>query len=183
MIEPEPVKKFSKKDQLKLDKEVAQREQEELTIEERDKLFQQLLEKRRKHVASKREEEKGNRPPTRAQQRSIMCTYLKNMEGKKAKDLKKLTKLVEDEVDEDKETSELQSLMQVIPDEEEVAIDAIPLATKPPTIVVWKIHKEGKNSYYQIIRADRSLNMYRVVSHIFSKSDGHYYFRALYRKT
>ncbi|GJY83139.1 hypothetical protein Tco_0496515 [Tanacetum coccineum] len=47
-------------------------------------------------------------------------------------------------VDEDTETVELQSLMQVIPYEEEVAINAIPLATKPLTIVNWKIHKEGK---------------------------------------
>ncbi|GJY71585.1 hypothetical protein Tco_0475288 [Tanacetum coccineum] len=51
-------------------------------------------------------------------------------------------------VDEDKETSELKSLMEVISDEEEVAVDAIPLATKPPSIVDWKIHKEGKKSYY-----------------------------------
>ncbi|GJS22360.1 hypothetical protein Tco_0450992 [Tanacetum coccineum] len=57
-------------------------------------------------------------------------------------------------VDEDKETAELQSLIEVVPDEEEVAIDVVPLATKPPTIVDWKIHKEGKKSYYQIIRAD-----------------------------
>ncbi|GJX66748.1 hypothetical protein Tco_0301091 [Tanacetum coccineum] len=33
-------------------------------------------------------EEKRNKPPTQAQQRKIMCTYLKNMEGKKLKDLK-----------------------------------------------------------------------------------------------
>ncbi|GJR41399.1 hypothetical protein Tco_1217083 [Tanacetum coccineum] len=45
-------------------------------------------------------------------------------------------------VDEDKDTSELQSLMEVIPDEEEVAINAIPLATNPPSIVDWKINKE-----------------------------------------
>ncbi|GJU18953.1 hypothetical protein Tco_1146919 [Tanacetum coccineum] len=38
-------------------------------------------------------------------------------------------------VEEDKNTTELQSLMELIPDEEDVAIDAIPLATKPPTIV------------------------------------------------
>ncbi|GKE46297.1 hypothetical protein Tco_1477555 [Tanacetum coccineum] len=38
-------------------------------------------------------------------------------------------------VDEDKDTTELQSLMEVIPDEEEVAIDAVPLAIKPITIV------------------------------------------------
>ncbi|GJV74839.1 hypothetical protein Tco_1506423 [Tanacetum coccineum] len=42
------------------------REQEELTIEERAKLFQQLLGKRRKLFAAKRAEEKRNRPPTRA---------------------------------------------------------------------------------------------------------------------
>ncbi|GJW12998.1 hypothetical protein Tco_0017131 [Tanacetum coccineum] len=35
-----------------------------------------------------RAEEKRNRPPIRAQQRSIMCAYLKNMEGWKPKSLK-----------------------------------------------------------------------------------------------
>ncbi|GKD10405.1 hypothetical protein Tco_1190090 [Tanacetum coccineum] len=42
----------------------------------------------RKHFAAKRAEEKRNKPPTQAQQRKIMCTSLKNMEGKKPKDLK-----------------------------------------------------------------------------------------------
>nr|GFD07297.1 hypothetical protein [Tanacetum cinerariifolium] len=32
-----------------------------------------------------------NKPPTQAQQRKIMCTYLKNMEGKKLKGLKNKT--------------------------------------------------------------------------------------------
>ncbi|GKD74792.1 hypothetical protein Tco_1333074, partial [Tanacetum coccineum] len=63
-------------------------EQEELSIEEKATLFQLLLEKRRKHFAAKRAEEKRNKPPTKAQQRKIMCTYLKNMEGYKLKDLK-----------------------------------------------------------------------------------------------
>nr|GEU61084.1 hypothetical protein [Tanacetum cinerariifolium] len=44
--------------------------------------------KRRKFFAAKRAEEKRNKPPTQAQQRKIMCTYLKNMEGKKLTDLK-----------------------------------------------------------------------------------------------
>ncbi|GJZ09887.1 hypothetical protein Tco_0544170 [Tanacetum coccineum] len=153
-----------------------------------------------------------------------MCTYLKNIEGWKPKDLKnksfdsiqKLfdkaikkinifvdmdTKLVKEssekadaeiaqessskragdeleqesikkqKVDEDKETAELKSLMEVIPDEEEVAVDVIPLATKPPTIVDWKIHKEGKKSYYQIIRADGSLKMNMVFSHMLKSFD------------
>ncbi|GJZ37784.1 hypothetical protein Tco_0583975, partial [Tanacetum coccineum] len=63
-------------------------EQEELSVEEKATLFQQLLEKRREHFAAKRAEEKRNKPSTKAQQRKIMCTYLKNMEGYKLKDLK-----------------------------------------------------------------------------------------------
>ncbi|GKF05056.1 hypothetical protein Tco_0035724, partial [Tanacetum coccineum] len=57
-------------------------------------------------------------------------------------------------VDDDKETTELKQCMEIIPDEEEVTIDAIPLAVKSPRIIDWKIHKEGKKRYYQIIRAD-----------------------------
>ncbi|GJU63119.1 hypothetical protein Tco_1244954 [Tanacetum coccineum] len=49
-------------------------------------------------------------------------------------------------------------LMQVIPDEEEVAIDAIPLnellKTTPHIVELGRIHKEGKNSYNQIINTD-----------------------------
>nr|GEV49288.1 hypothetical protein [Tanacetum cinerariifolium] len=96
MIEPEPVKRLSKKDQLakiNVDYELAQRlqveEQDELTDPEKAKLFMEFLEKRRKFFAAKRSEEKRNRTPTRAQQRTIMCTYLKNIDGWKLKSLKK----------------------------------------------------------------------------------------------
>nr|GEU43717.1 hypothetical protein [Tanacetum cinerariifolium] len=58
-------------------------EQKELNDEEKAKLFMQLLKIKRKFFAAKRVEEKRNKPPTQAQQRKIMCTYLKNMEGKK----------------------------------------------------------------------------------------------------
>ncbi|GKD16308.1 hypothetical protein Tco_1205466, partial [Tanacetum coccineum] len=77
-------------------------------------------------------------------------------------------------VDEDKDTSELQSLIEVIPDEEDVPIDVVPLATKPPKIVDWKIYKKGKKSYYQIIRADGKSQMYRIFSQViksFNKED------------
>nr|GEZ05381.1 hypothetical protein [Tanacetum cinerariifolium] len=63
-------------------------EQQELTNAEKATLFMQFLEKRRKFFATKAAEEKRNKPPTQAQQRKIMCTYLKNMKGKKLKDLK-----------------------------------------------------------------------------------------------
>ncbi|GJW90607.1 putative ribonuclease H-like domain-containing protein [Tanacetum coccineum] len=229
MLELEPVKKMSKKDQLRSDEEEAKRlqakikadhelaqrlqveEQEELFVEEKAKLFQQLLEQRRKHFAAKSVEEKRNKPPTQAQQRKIMCTYLKNMEGKKLKDLKNKSfdsiqkmfdrafkrvntfvvfriDLVEgsskrageeleqesikkQKVDEDKDTTELQSLMEVIPDEEEVTINVVPLAVKSPSIVDWKIHKEGRKIYYQIIRADGKSQIYMVFSHMLKSFD------------
>ncbi|GKA65726.1 hypothetical protein Tco_0765433, partial [Tanacetum coccineum] len=79
-------------DGVETDYELAQRlqaeEQEELTIEEKSKLFQQFLEKRRKQFAAKRAEERRSKPPTKSQQRSIMTAYLKNMAGWKPKDLK-----------------------------------------------------------------------------------------------
>ncbi|GJR21902.1 hypothetical protein Tco_0970429 [Tanacetum coccineum] len=199
-------------DKVETDYELAQRlqaeEQEELTIEEKSKLFQQLLEKRRKHFAAKRAEERRNRPPTKAQQRSIMCTYLKNMAGWKPKDLKTKsfanvqelfdkamkrvntfvdmdTELMEgsetreessskragdeleqepskkQKVDDDKETEELKQCMEIISDDgDDVTIEATPLSTKSPTIVDYKIYKEGKKSYFQIIRADGNSQMY-----------------------
>ncbi|GKD53911.1 hypothetical protein Tco_1287298, partial [Tanacetum coccineum] len=48
--------------------------------------------------------------------------------------------------------------------EEEVVIDDVPLATKSLSIVDWKIRKERKKSYYQIVRADGKSQMYRVFS-------------------
>ncbi|GKA80483.1 hypothetical protein Tco_0787175, partial [Tanacetum coccineum] len=59
-------------------------------------------------------------------------------------------------IDDDQEESEMKKLIKVVPDEEEVAIDVIPLATKPPSIINWKIVKEGKISLFQIIRANGS---------------------------
>ncbi|GJW33742.1 hypothetical protein Tco_0053774 [Tanacetum coccineum] len=154
-------------------------EQEELSIEEKGILFQQLLEKRRKYFAAKRAEEKRKTNSTKDQQRKIMCTYLKNMEGYKLKDLKlkefdsiqemfdRAFKRVED----DKEIAKLKQLMKIIPDEEEVAIEAIPLAVKSPSIVDWKIYKEGRKSYYQIIRADGKSQMYTIFSQMLKSSD------------
>ncbi|GJY39346.1 hypothetical protein Tco_0425710, partial [Tanacetum coccineum] len=127
-----------------LAKRLQVQEQEELSDEEKATLFQQLLEKRRKHFAAKRAEEKRNKPPTKAQQRKIMCTYLNNMEGYKLNDLKlkdfdSIQELFDkafkrQKVEDDKETTKLKQLMKIIPDEEEVAIDAIPFAVKSSSI-------------------------------------------------
>ncbi|GKG49840.1 hypothetical protein Tco_0518614, partial [Tanacetum coccineum] len=43
---------------------------------------------------------------------------------------------------------------------EDIAIDAIPLATKLPVIIDYKLLKEGVMIHYQLIRADRSSKRY-----------------------
>ncbi|GKF56231.1 hypothetical protein Tco_0166571, partial [Tanacetum coccineum] len=157
-------------------------EQEELSIKEKEKLFQQLLEQIRKHFAAKSAEEKRNKPSTQAQQRKIIAfkrvntfvdfrTDLEEGSSKRAGEELEQESTKKQNVDEDKDTTELQSLMEVIPDEEYVAIDAIPLATKSPKIVDWKIHKEGKKSYYQIVRADGKSQMYMNFSHMLKSFD------------
>nr|GEW40407.1 hypothetical protein [Tanacetum cinerariifolium] len=155
------------------DYQLAQRlqaeEQEESTDEEKARLFVQFLKKRRKFFVAKRAEEKRNKPPIRTQQRSIMCTYLKNMEGWKLKRLKNNSKEAETEViegsskrageeleqenakkkkmEDDKESIELkQCLKMILEDEDDVTIDATPLSSNSPTSVDYKIPKEEKKS-------------------------------------
>ncbi|GJT93284.1 uncharacterized mitochondrial protein-like protein [Tanacetum coccineum] len=120
-----------------LAKRLQAEEQEQFIIEQKATLFKELLEQRRKHFAAKRAEEKRNKPPTK----------------KSTEEDHDYLPFKRQKVDEDKDTSELQSLMEITPDEEEVTIDVVPLAVKSPRIVNWKIHKEGKKSYYQIIIA------------------------------
>ncbi|GJY61290.1 hypothetical protein Tco_0461947, partial [Tanacetum coccineum] len=64
------------------------KEREELTDTEKAKLFMELMEKRRKHFAALRAQETRNRPPTKAQKRTQMSTYLKHIEGYTYKQLK-----------------------------------------------------------------------------------------------
>ncbi|GKB05197.1 hypothetical protein Tco_0833392 [Tanacetum coccineum] len=119
MVEPE--KPLKKKDQIMFDKEVAQKhqaqldaeleeeekfarqgeeaaniakEQGELTIKEKSRLFVELMNKRKKHFARLRVEEQRIKPPIKAQKRNTISTYLKNMAGYKHNQLN--TKSFED---------------------------------------------------------------------------------------
>ncbi|GKC49842.1 hypothetical protein Tco_1072587 [Tanacetum coccineum] len=150
------------------------------------------MDKRKKYFPRLRAEEQRRKPPTKAQKRSQMSTYLKHMAGYKQNQLKsknydeiqKLfdkamtrvnmfvdmdTELVKEsskkaeasqKIDDDQEEAEMKKHMEIVVDEEEIAVDAIPLATKPPIIVDWKIIKEGKMGYFQLIRADGSSRRY-----------------------
>ncbi|GJZ18845.1 putative reverse transcriptase domain-containing protein [Tanacetum coccineum] len=198
------------------------REQEELTDEEKAKLFMEFMEKRRKHFAALRAQEKRKRPPTKTQKRNQMSIYLKHMGGYKHNQLKgrsydEIQKLFDKEMkrvnsfvamnseaqeisgkkdessskkaeiaqdssakragdklesdkskkqktDENEEVevdneAELKKHMVTVKDDD-IAIDAIPLATKPPVIIEYKLIREGIMGHYQLIRADGSFKRY-----------------------
>ncbi|GJW02368.1 retrovirus-related pol polyprotein from transposon TNT 1-94 [Tanacetum coccineum] len=104
-----------------------------------------------------------------------MCTYLKNMGGYKHNQLKgrsyeEIQKLfdkaykqidehVEAEKDDDQEEEEMKKHIKIVKDDE-VAIDALPLATKLPVIVEYKIDKDGRMGYFKLIRAYGSSKRY-----------------------
>ncbi|GKB63611.1 retrotransposon protein, putative, ty1-copia subclass, partial [Tanacetum coccineum] len=243
MIEPE--KPLKKKEQIRLDEELAlklqakEEEQVRLVREKAEKVKKdniswdnvhamikadRTLKEEKETLCSIKSSRKEEKPPTKAQKKSTMSTYLKHMASYKQSQLKnksfaeiqKLfdkamtrvnmfvymdTELVKEsskkaeaemaqesssksagdeleqekakkqKMDDDKETAELQKLIEVVSDEEGVAIDAIPLATKPPSIVDYKIIKEGKISIYQIIRADGSSMRYSAVIHMLRSFD------------
>ncbi|GJY48608.1 putative ribonuclease H-like domain-containing protein [Tanacetum coccineum] len=177
MVEPEPLKKLSKKDQLMLDEELAfklqakeEEEEERLAREKAQQIEEANIVSWDNQERNIRAKEKRNKPPTKAQKRNTMSTYLKNMaeykhnqlKNKSFDDIQKLfdktmkrvnifvdmdTELVE--VEEDKESEELKQCLEIIPDDgDDVTIDATPLSTKSPTIVDYKIYKEGKKSYF-----------------------------------
>ncbi|GJS06990.1 hypothetical protein Tco_0363786 [Tanacetum coccineum] len=220
MIEPE--KPLKKKDQILIDEEIAQKlqtqlnteleeeeklaqEQEVLTVKEKSKLFVELMDKRKKHFARLRAEEQRRKPPTKAQKRNQMCTYLKNMAGfthsqlknksfdevqkafdktmgwidsfvsmdsevmkggkekdeggvtiaKESSSKRAGTKLEQErikkqKIDDDQEEAKMKKHMEIVVNEEEITIDAIPLATKPPIIedleTLWKFVKAKHGS-------------------------------------
>ncbi|GKB85220.1 hypothetical protein Tco_0957492 [Tanacetum coccineum] len=87
---------------------------------------------------------------------------VKGIKGKKAKKQK---------IDDDQEETKMKEIMEFVYDEEGVAIDTIPLSTKPPSIVDYKIIKEGKIIIYQIIRADGSSKRYSAIIHMLRNFD------------
>nr|GEX99075.1 hypothetical protein [Tanacetum cinerariifolium] len=201
---------------INVDRQLAEQlqaqEREWLYIKERSKLLAKLIESRRKYFAAKRAEAIRNKPPTKAQQKSLMCIYMKNMEGYKQKDfkgksfdaIKKMfdkvykrlntfvamdsevmegskktqaevtkssSKRAGDEIEHESakrqrlkkedDTAELKRCLEIVPeDDDDVTIEATPLSCKSPTIVDYKIYKEGKKSYFKIIRVDGNSQNY-----------------------
>ncbi|GJU88243.1 hypothetical protein Tco_1300666 [Tanacetum coccineum] len=96
------------------------------------------MENKKKHFAALRAQEKRIKPPTKAQNRNTMSTYLKNMAGYKRNQLKRksydeIQEMIDKEMkrqkaDDDQEEAKMKRHIKIVKDDE-VAINAIPLAT------------------------------------------------------
>ncbi|GKB81213.1 hypothetical protein Tco_0948108 [Tanacetum coccineum] len=94
----------------------------------------------------------------------------KELESDKSKK-QKLDEKVEAEVNDAKEAEELKQFLEIVPDDEDdVTVDATPLSVKL-LIVDYKIHQEGKKSFFQIIRADGNSQMYLTFTKMLKNFD------------
>ncbi|GJV41345.1 hypothetical protein Tco_1419785 [Tanacetum coccineum] len=95
------------------------------------------------------------------------------LERKRAGKEQQQESLKKQRMKEDKESDEVEEVEEdykaelkkhsVIKKDEDIAIDAIPLATKPPVIIDYKLHKEGMILQYQLIRIDGSSKRYSLM--------------------
>ncbi|GJS38893.1 hypothetical protein Tco_0563936 [Tanacetum coccineum] len=131
------------KDQILIDEEIAQRLQAQLNaeLEEEEKL-------------AKQREEDANIAELDNVQAMIDADYelaarLQAQEQEEfiVEEISKLfleqERIKKQKIDDDQEEAEIKKHIEIVVDEEEIAVDAISLATKPPIIVDWKIIKEG----------------------------------------
>ncbi|GKB46199.1 hypothetical protein Tco_0896952 [Tanacetum coccineum] len=131
MIEPEvPLKR---KDQVALDEDLARNLQ---APQRKQKVVRRKLKAAKKEILGKKRAGKGQQQESSKRQR---------IEDDKETDEHEEVEVVDD--------AELKKHLVIVKDDD-IAINAIPLATKPPVIVEYKLLKEGIMVHYQLIRAD-----------------------------
>ncbi|GJX73031.1 hypothetical protein Tco_0311626 [Tanacetum coccineum] len=113
-----------------------------------DEQLQEKAKKRRKKV--ERKQLKG------VERR---CLKRKRVGKEQHKESSKKQKVKEEKESKEVDEVELKKLL-VIKKDEDIEIDDIPLATKLPVIIDYKLHKEGMLLHYQLIRADGSSKIY-----------------------
>ncbi|GKB19175.1 hypothetical protein Tco_0853098, partial [Tanacetum coccineum] len=126
------------------------------------KLFDKEMKRVNSFVAmnSKAQEISGKKDESSSKKAEIT----QDSSTKRAGDKLESDKSKKQKTDENKEVevdneAKLKEHMVTIKDDD-IAIDAIPLATKPPVIVEYKLIREGIMGHYQLIRADGSFKRY-----------------------
>nr|GEV47754.1 hypothetical protein [Tanacetum cinerariifolium] len=96
-------------------------------------------------------------PIKKKDQMRIDEEYARKLEAEEQEAVDKNVKLVIDDSEDLKKCMEI-----VLDDGDEVLIEATPLSSKSPTIIDYKVHKEGKKTYFKIIRADGNSQVYQT---------------------
>nr|GEW89989.1 hypothetical protein [Tanacetum cinerariifolium] len=186
MIEPE--KPLKKKDQITLDEEVARK----LKAKMKAKMDKEERITREKNEANKaRKDFKGKSfdaikkmfDKVYKRVNTFVAMDSKVMKGSKktqAEVTEGSSKRERDEIEHESanrqrlekedDTAELKRCLEIVlEDDDDVTIEATPLSSKSPTIVDYKIYKEGKKSYFKIIRADGNSQNYLTFGIMFKK--------------
>ncbi|GJZ47742.1 hypothetical protein Tco_0601574 [Tanacetum coccineum] len=190
MVEPEVP--LNKKDQIRLDEELVRRldvEEQEIARLERENVelqeqatlakieewdnVQAMMDADYELCKRLQDEKKaeGSRNKSIGKKKAGNEQKQESSKRQRMKDDKETDK--HEEVEEDDE-AEMKKHMEIVLDKEEIAIDDIPLATKPPMIVEYKIVKEGQKGFYHLIRADGSSKRYSSMIKMLQNIDREY---------
>ncbi|GJX81707.1 hypothetical protein Tco_0331188 [Tanacetum coccineum] len=142
------------------------------SYDEIHKLFDKEMKRVNTFVAMSSEAQESNEKKEEGTEEKAKGSRKKMLGRKRARkeqqqeSLKKQRMEEDKETGDDKETDEHEEVEAddtaklkkhlVIKKDDDIAIDVIPLATKPPVIVDYKLLKEGIMVHYQLIRADGS---------------------------
>ncbi|GJY08587.1 hypothetical protein Tco_0375641 [Tanacetum coccineum] len=133
-----------------------------ISYDEIQKLFDKEMKRVNSFVAmnSEAQEISGKKDESSSKKAKIA----QNSSAKRVGDKLESDKSKKQKTDENKDVevdneAELKKHMVTVKDDD-IAIDAIPLAIKPPVIVEYKLIKEGIMGHYQLIRADGSSKRY-----------------------
>ncbi|GJS23095.1 hypothetical protein Tco_0451727 [Tanacetum coccineum] len=189
--EPKKPPKNPIKAQIQRDAEIAQRLFEEEQAQFEREMLVEMIAERKRFFTAQRAEQIRNKPPTRAQLRNKMVTYLKHT-GKythnqiKSKSFEEIQKLYEREqkwindfvpidsevvntlskrqkIEDDAKKEALRAYLDIISGDDE-AVNVESLATKY-LIVDWKTHALSEDKmYYKIIRGDENTKSYKIIT-------------------
>ncbi|GJX59385.1 hypothetical protein Tco_0290775 [Tanacetum coccineum] len=128
-------------------------EQEQFSIKEKSRMLVEMIAERKK-VSSfvPMDSEVVKSSETRTEESSKRAGD--ELESDKSKKHKIDEHVKAKKYDEQEET-EMKKHIEIVKDDE-VAIDSISLATKPPVIIEYKVDKDGRMGYFKLIRADGS---------------------------
>ncbi|GJU57779.1 putative ribonuclease H-like domain-containing protein [Tanacetum coccineum] len=153
---------IKQKDQVALDEEMARNLEAQLRYDEIQKLFDKEMKRVNSFVAMNSEDQEISRKKDESSSKKTEIAQdssAKRVGDKLESDESKKQKTDENEEVEEDNEAELKKHLVIVKDND-IAIDAIPLATKPPVIIKYKLIKEGIVGHYQLIRADGSSKRY-----------------------